>query len=1699
MPLRFVLPTKLAGRALPFHHTARYHGGQESGSHLRSICHTLSRCRIIRPVTVANRSSPPPSHTFCTSPVSPLPVRVTSIQITRLHSVRRRSLKLATTPIPWPPHLRPFSSCQAQSLGSQAVSLEMAVPKEEDAAPVDNLKGSADRDARSIGPSEDVSIDPESDDNVPVEAEELREALTRPPPVNSSYLPLPWKGRLGYACLNTYLRYSNPPVFCSRTCRIASILENRHPLSDPSQPLHPTKNRPDRSQPPDVAHGQAFVESLGLANARDVVKILRWNDRYGIKFMRLSSEMFPFASHKEYGYKLAPFAAEALGDAGRVIAELGHRVSVHPGQFTQLGTPREDVVESSIRDLEYHSEMLQLLRLPPQQDRDAVMILHMGGVFGDKEATLDRFRQNYQGLSQDIKNRLVLENDDVSWSVHDLLPICEELNIPLVLDFHHHNIIFDSTQLRGGTLDIMQLFDRIKATWTRKNITQKMHYSEPTSSAITNRERRKHRDRVTALPPCDPTMDLMIEAKDKEQAVLELMRIYKLPGHGLSNDLIPYVRTDENKPYKPPRQSKKEGAFVDLDGLVPPLKTVPDEEIGMGGPDGRVYWPPGMEEWLRPKKVIQTKAAQSPAKPRASKKTNGNAVEPAQQSGEADNGSTLATPDSKKPARAPRTSSAKKSTTRKRKASAEPTPSSASEEEVPPETPKLSRSRTTSNRRSTRVKQVNYAEDSGSALKRSILAPKPPARNRWRLPLPTPSSIRRSLPGRPFPLPTNSLDQPRRNRQGKFALFLRVLFGPHASRRAQSRLWGFRYETIPALRQRAQARVYRAIVNRQAKLAQRRAPGRRGIVGLLTATRSRLRGTELQSPSSRLGQVNNPRSGSGGVVPSVDRRRNNTLKRGAPMSQYLPSSSSAPGGRRKKVFEYLKAANELRQSYAAQWTQQRNGLRDYDEDYFNTPGAFPDVEIARSGDEEMVIFPSYARRLVKGLHHSRDHSRRRRDSTSTIDEYRGGSEEGERGLADWEVIEDENAIVAVDVRGWVYAPHRGPMTRKHRLMIALARKLSGVPAPNNPSNEAEEPNTAAAMGTHGGREDEIVDTEAQSIIRKAEGRTDTGLDDGTLPGRPLQKTSTSTSLESTPMNKDELSVANAHLMERLRPFLTNPVTQMPVTVFFFNDGKSQSRSIMTDESGHFMLRAALPFVPTHVRVLASEELSAVKEVQIIEPAGVSLISDVDDTIKHSAIASGAKEIFRNTFVRELAGLTIHGVADWYNKLAKMGVEVHYVSNAPWQLYPLLDRYFKLVGLPPGSVHLKQYSGMLQGIFEPTAERKRGPLEQILRDFPERKFILVGDSGEADLEVYTDIALANPGRILGVFIRDITTPDRKRFFEKSVEHLDNAVSRSRSTPHLHDDSDAIARRPTLPPRRAQGSPDSSSDAKQLDNADLIDLRDEDELRNPSDEALKPPTARTPPAKPSKPSSLRTVATTSELENGSSTSLSQDAIKRKPVPPLPARRNPQAGQGLSETSSTTSLPTRPKPSSDNSSFVSQDTNDQRPSRTKQAPPPPPPRRSNTGATTTAPSIDSTRTSSPRPPPPPQKPPQSYPAAAATAASTALQYASDRLPWAPSPSNLLQTTTSNSNLRNSSDSQDSDSQSGLAYPSSAVGPLPSRREETWRRRWERAHELLADHGVVLGSWREGKDVQDVSIWLVEEALKEAKRNAGGGGPRA
>lgn len=379
-----------------------------------------------------------------------------------------------------------------------------------------------------------------------------------------------------------------------------------------------------------------YVKSLGYTNAVDLAKMIKWNEKYNIKFLRISSEMFPFASHAEYGYTLE-HAAEPLKEAGRLAMEYGHRLTMHPGQFTQLGSPRKEVVVNAIRDLEFHCELLDRLQLKGQADRDAVMIIHMGGIFGDKVATLERFKEVYTTrLSDKIKQRLVLENDDMCWSVDDILPICQELSIPLVLDWHHNNII--TGKLREGTYDVREQHGAaIKKTWTDKGITQKQHYSEPREGALTNMQRRRHSARTFDFPPCDDTMDLMIEAKDKEQAVFEMMKKFKLEGWDKIGDVIPHERTDDNKP-EPKRKKKLKEGEVEEEKIL-----VPEELLAMGGEDNRVYWPEGQEEILRPKKrVIKKKKEEgaedgeegaeeatpkkkSPKKPskKASKKANG--------------------------------------------------------------------------------------------------------------------------------------------------------------------------------------------------------------------------------------------------------------------------------------------------------------------------------------------------------------------------------------------------------------------------------------------------------------------------------------------------------------------------------------------------------------------------------------------------------------------------------------------------------------------------------------------------------------------------------------------------------------------------------------------------------------------------------------------------------------------------------------------------------------------------------------------------------------------------------------------------------------------------------------------------------------------------------------------------------------------
>ena len=947
-----------------------------------------------------------------------------------------------------------------------------------------------------------------------------------------------------------------------------------------------------------------------------------------------------------------------------------------------------------------------------------------------------------------------------------------------------------------------------------------------------------------------------------------------------------------------------------------------------------------------------------------------------------------------------------------------------------------------------------------------------------------------------------------------FALF-RYLF-PHTRQRARERLEAFRYETLPGYKLRAQSRIYRFILKRQAIRRQRQAAGN----GILWRLGGRRRITSV----FRLKDARSPPN------PAITSPGQSTMDTGY-------TSAPERGARRRKLAGYLKAANELRQSYQQSYGLggQRDGTTD--EDGNPMPGAFPDPTVSRSGDEEMLLFPSYAVRhtVRKG---------QRRDIPGATQDLRSdkGTGDAEYWQRQWEKYEDQSAVVDVDVRGWVYVPHRGQMTRKNRLLVGIARQLSGLPAPSSSrASSPSSPHHARLEARKARQEEEMVEKEAESITRRGQGEADIAWRGGysESPGRDEDGNNNDSSKFSSPgdsrpaspekrnsrtgemarpisnsslrgeqydpgtktfskrtswshpseMTSTELNAANAHMMVRLKPFLSTPLVSTNLTIFFYNESSSISRTVTTNEAGHFSMRAALDFVPTNVRVLASDKVSATEEVHISEPTGISMISDIDDTIKHSGIGNGAREIFRNAFIRDLRDLTIDGVKEWYSTLADLGVKFHYVSNSPWQLYPVLVSYFAQAGLPKGSFHLKQYTGMLQGIFEPVAERKKGTLERILSDFPKRRFILAGDSGEADLELYTDVVLANPGRILGVFIRDVTTSKPPAFFDSSMKSMRSRGSQSPLRGRSRDDSSLSPRKqmdekpPALPPRQAsQSAGIHSSESNGPTMGTLIDFDDEptpgihhsmtDPAVSEAERKLSTTSFKSlPPSRPSKPKALHSASGTQERSSSPPPSKS---ITRKPAPPPP---NPKPRQ-YSTSQENPNQPNEPSPLSQTQNVSppgSRATSLERQSyrsavRSKVA-----------SAYNALPSLYSTSpyaqqpptsepskpqsTSRPPPPVPARRNLTSYPAAAA-------YYASNRLSggW----SGYVNDGSSGSGGSNSDDANGNEQ-------------VLSRKEEMWMRRWAKAKEIFEEKGVVLRAWRVGEDVADEAVRLVESASKE------------
>lgn len=296
--------------------------------------------------------------------------------------------------------------------------------------------------------------------------------------------------RIGYACINMTLNSLKPKVTTNRGM-VKKTFESK---------------------------GLKYASELSLENIKDLIKIIKWNKENGIDFYRMSSDMFPWMS--EYEFSDLPDYNEIkklLLIAGDLSKEYNQRLTFHPGPFNVLCSPKKEVVDKTIKELNKHSEIMDMMGLSTSPYNK--INIHVGGVYGDKESALKRWCDNFNLLNDNTKSRLTIENDDKEscYTVKDLLFIYNKLNVPIVFDIHHHNC-------HSGGVSQKEAMSIAYKTWSHTNVTPIIHISEPRDE----KNFRAHHDYVTEeIETFGLDVDIMMEAKAKELAVLEYEKKYK--------------------------------------------------------------------------------------------------------------------------------------------------------------------------------------------------------------------------------------------------------------------------------------------------------------------------------------------------------------------------------------------------------------------------------------------------------------------------------------------------------------------------------------------------------------------------------------------------------------------------------------------------------------------------------------------------------------------------------------------------------------------------------------------------------------------------------------------------------------------------------------------------------------------------------------------------------------------------------------------------------------------------------------------------------------------------------------------------------------------------------------------------------------------------------------------------------------------
>jgi UV DNA damage endonuclease len=296
--------------------------------------------------------------------------------------------------------------------------------------------------------------------------------------------------KIGYPCINLTLK--NP---YSSTFRLKSFSEKR------------------------------FNETV-KNNLNHLLKILKFNLSNNILFFRLSSDIIPFASHPICKINWDYIFKTELNEIGEFIKKNNMRISMHPDQFVILNSKNEKIIENSVRELQYHSKVLESMNLL----YNAKIQIHIGGVYDDKKTSKERFIKTFMKLEENLKKRIIIENDDRSYALKDCLNVSEETRIPIVFDTLHHECLNNNETIQEALTS---------STNTWKYILDGYPIIDYSSQSIGERKGKHtktidknhfisyYKELIKFSKNKSMVADIMLEIKDKENSALLALELIK--------------------------------------------------------------------------------------------------------------------------------------------------------------------------------------------------------------------------------------------------------------------------------------------------------------------------------------------------------------------------------------------------------------------------------------------------------------------------------------------------------------------------------------------------------------------------------------------------------------------------------------------------------------------------------------------------------------------------------------------------------------------------------------------------------------------------------------------------------------------------------------------------------------------------------------------------------------------------------------------------------------------------------------------------------------------------------------------------------------------------------------------------------------------------------------------------------------------